>query len=114
MPRFAYVNGRYVPHGEAVVHIEDRGYQFADGVYEVVTIANGQMVDEGPHLDRLERSLGEISIPMPMSRRALRLVMRELVSRNAVRSEEHTSELQSLMRISYAAFCLKKNTHANP
>src|SRR3546814_19794654 len=86
MPRFAYVNGRYVPHGEAVVHIEDRGYQFADGVYEVVTIANGRMVDEDPHLDRLERSLGEISIPMPMSRRALKLVMRELVRRNAVRN----------------------------
>ena len=86
MPRFAYVNGRYVPHGEATVHIEDRGYQFADGVYEVVTIADGWMVDEDPHLDRLERSLGEISIPMPMSRRALKLVMRELVRRNAVRN----------------------------
>src|SRR3546814_753530 len=86
MPRFAYVNGRYVPHGEATVHVEDRGYQFADGVYEVVTIADGRMVDEDPHLDRLERSLGEISIPMPMSRRALKLVMRELVRRNAVRN----------------------------
>jgi D-alanine transaminase len=85
MPRYAYVNGRYVPHSAAAVHIEDRGYQFADGVYEVVTIVRGRMVDEDPHLDRLERSLGEISIAMPMNRRALKLVMRELVRRNRVR-----------------------------
>lgn len=85
MPRYAYVNGRYVPHSAAAVHIEDRGYQFADAVYEVVTIVRGRMVDEDPHLDRLERSLGEISIRMPMSRRALKLVMRELVRRNRVR-----------------------------
>jgi len=84
MPRYAYVNGRYVPHKEAAVHVEDRGYQFADGVYEVVTIVRGRMVDEDPHLDRLERSLGEISIGMPMSRRALKMVMRELVRRNRV------------------------------
>lgn len=85
MPRYAYVNGRYVPHMAAAVHIEDRGYQFADGVYEVVTIVRSRMVDEEPHLDRLERSLAEISISMPMSRRALKMVMRELVRRNRVR-----------------------------
>jgi D-alanine transaminase len=84
MPHFAYVNGRYVPHGAAAVHIEDRGYQFADGIYEVVTIVRGGMVDEDPHLDRLERSLGEIEIDMPMTRRALKMVMRELVRRNRV------------------------------
>ena len=82
MPKLAYVNGRYVPHDSAAVHIEDRGYQFADGVYEVVTIIRGRMVDEDPHLDRLERSLGEIEIPMPMTRTVLRMVMRELVRRN--------------------------------
>jgi D-alanine transaminase len=54
MPRYAYVNGRYVPHGDATVHIEDRGYQFADGVYEVITIVDGLLVDEGPHVDRLD------------------------------------------------------------
>lgn len=84
MPRHAYVNGRYVQHAAAAVHIEDRGYQFADGVYEVVTIVRGRMIDEDPHLDRLERSLGELSIGMPMSRRALQMVMRELVRRNRV------------------------------
>jgi D-alanine transaminase len=81
----AYVNGRYVPHGSAAVHIEDRGYQFADGVYEVVTIVGGRMIDEEPHLDRLERSLRELEIVMPMSRSVLRMVMRELVRRNRVK-----------------------------
>ena len=59
MPRYAYANGRFLPHNQASVHIEDRGYQFADGVYEVVPVHKGQVVDEEPHLDRLERSLSE-------------------------------------------------------
>jgi D-alanine transaminase len=84
MPREAYVNGRYVPHAQAAVHIEDRGYQFADGVYEVVTIHHGALIDEELHLDRLERSLGELRIAMPMSRAALKLVARELIRRNGV------------------------------
>lgn len=84
MPRQAYVNGRYCPHNEAAVHIEDRGYQFSDGVYEVVPVAKGMMVDEDPHLDRLERSLRELRIDMPMSRTALKLVCRELMRRNAL------------------------------
>ncbi|WP_366656318.1 D-amino-acid transaminase [Fodinicurvata sp. EGI_FJ10296] len=82
MPRFAYVNGRYVPHGDAAVHIEDRGFQFADGVYEVVSIHRGRLVDEAGHLDRLERSLNELRLQAPMTRRALALVMRELIRRN--------------------------------
>jgi D-alanine transaminase len=82
MPRQAYVNGRYVPHGTAAVHIEDRGYQFADGVYEVVPVTLGTLVDEDPHLDRLERSLSELRIAMPMSRPALKLAGRELMRRN--------------------------------
>ena len=85
MPRHAYVNGRYVPHHAAAVHIEDRGYQFADGVYEVVSVVAGRLVDEAPHLDRLERSLGELRISMPVGRRSLQLIMRELVRRNVLR-----------------------------
>jgi D-alanine transaminase len=85
MPRIAYVNGRYVPHGAAVVHIEDRGYQFADGVYEVVPIDRGNLVDEEPHLDRLDYSLGELRIEAPMSRRALKMILREVIRRNGVR-----------------------------
>jgi D-alanine transaminase len=84
MPRQAYVNGRYLPHGEAAVHIEDRGYQFADGVYEVVPVFNGILVDEDLHLDRLDRSLRELRIAQPMSRPALKLVSRELMRRNGL------------------------------
>ncbi|GGE79837.1 D-amino-acid transaminase [Stappia taiwanensis] len=86
MSRIAYVNGRYVRHAEAAVHIEDRGYQFADGVYEVCEIWRGKVVDERRHLDRLERSLRELSIAMPMSRAALAQVMREVIRRNRVQS----------------------------
>ena len=84
MPRIAYVNGRYVRHADASVHIEDRGYQFADGVYEVCEVARGFIVDMKRHLDRLDRSLRELSIGWPMHRRALELVMREVVRRNGV------------------------------
>jgi D-alanine transaminase len=85
MSRIAYVNGRYVPHREAAVHVEDRGYQFADGIYEVVCVKDGVVIDEEPHLDRLERSLGELRIAVPMGRPAMRHVTRELLRRNRVR-----------------------------
>jgi D-alanine transaminase len=84
MPRQAYVNGRYVPHNEAAVHIEDRGYQFADGVYEVVPVFNRILVDEDLHLARLDRSLGELRIARPMTRPALKLVSREMIRRNGL------------------------------
>jgi D-alanine transaminase len=87
MMRQAYVNGRYVPHAAAMVHIEDRGYQFADGVYEVIPVYHSILVDEGPHLDRLERSLRELAIAPPLSsRRALELVARELIRRNGLKT----------------------------
>ena len=82
MPRIAYVNGAYIPHRHATVHIEDRGYQFADGVYEVVNTYRGRLIDELHHLQRLERSLGALSIAAPMAPQAMRLVMREVVRRN--------------------------------
>lgn len=85
MGRIAYVNGRFVPHGEAAVHIEDRGYQLADAVYEVWALFDGKLGDAEGHFARLERSLGELRIPMPMSRRALTIVLREAVRRNRVR-----------------------------
>ncbi len=84
MPRDAYVNGRYLPHGAAQVHVEDRAYQFADGVYEVIAVHGGKLVDEEPHLDRLDHSLTSLKIDWPMSREALKLVIRELVRRNLV------------------------------
>jgi len=84
MSRIAYVNGHYVPHREAVVHVEDRGYQFADAVYEVCEIWRGKVVDETRHLARLERSLGELLISMPMDRAALKVVVREVLRRNRI------------------------------
>ncbi|PDT07854.1 D-amino-acid transaminase [Rhizobium sp. M1] len=86
MPRIAYVNGRYVKHSDASVHIEDRGYQFADGVYEVCEIRHGYIVDLTRHLNRLDRSLGELRIAWPMSRAALTQVIRETLRRNHVRN----------------------------
>jgi D-alanine transaminase len=85
MSRIAYVNGRYVPHGEAMVHVEDRGYQFADGVYEVCEVREGRPVDAPRHFARLVRSLGELRIALPMPLAALGVVIRETVRRNRVR-----------------------------
>lgn len=85
MSRIAYVNGSYLPHRRAAVHIEDRGYQFADGVYEVVGVVGGRLIDERLHLDRLFRSLAELSISPPMSEAALRFVMSEVIRRNHLR-----------------------------
>jgi D-alanine transaminase len=83
--RFAYVNGAYIPHACACVHIEDRGLQFADSVYEVFGVSDRRLLDEEEHLDRLERSLGEIAMARPMPRASLKLVLRELVRRNGIR-----------------------------
>jgi D-alanine transaminase len=84
MSRIAYVNGRYLPHRTAAVHIEDRGYQFADGVYEVVPVQRGKLIDEELHLDRLEFSLRELEIAPPMERGALKVVLREVLRRNDI------------------------------
>lgn len=86
MPRYSYVNGSYVPHSDACVHIEDRGYQFADGVYEVIGCIGGRFADERGHLERLERSMRELSITPPVERETLRFVMRHLLRLNRIRS----------------------------
>jgi len=85
MSRVAYVNGQYVPHGQATVHVEDRGFQFADGVYEVWSVFDGRMADFDGHMTRLHRSLNELRIPIPMTREALERVLKETVRRNRVR-----------------------------
>jgi D-alanine transaminase len=85
MARVAYVNGRFWPHGDASVHVEDRGYQFADGVYEVWAVLGGKLADSEGHLERLDRSLDELRIRRPMTRKALLSVLRETVRRNRVR-----------------------------
>jgi len=85
MSRIAYVNGRYLPLAQACVNVEDRGYQFSDGVYEVCEVRGGKLIDERRHIARLERSLSELRIAMPMSAAALGVVLREVVRRNRVR-----------------------------
>ncbi len=84
MSRIAYVNGRYLPHSAAAVHIEDRGFQFADAVYEVCEIRDGALVDPTLHFERLERSLRELAIAVPTSRSAMLVVMRRVAALNRV------------------------------
>ncbi|MGA9869271.1 MAG: D-amino-acid transaminase [Acetobacteraceae bacterium] len=84
MSRIAYVNGQYLPQRDAVVNVEDRGYQFADGIYEVIYLHDGRMIDADLHLDRLERSLRELRLPAPMGRAALVQVLAETARRNRV------------------------------
>src|SRR5271169_815844 len=84
MSRIAYVNGRYLPMRAAMVHVEDRGYQFGDGVYEVCEVREGRLIDERRHLARLKRSLDELRIRQPMSPRALGVVLREVIARNRI------------------------------
>jgi D-alanine transaminase len=84
MSRIAYVNGRYLPMRIAMVHVEDRGYQFGDGVYEVCEVRGGRLIDERRHLARLKRSLDELRIRQPMSPKALGVVLREVIARNRI------------------------------
>jgi D-alanine transaminase len=84
MSRIAYVNGRYIRLTAACVPVEDRGYQFADGVYEVIAVQGGRLVDEDEHLERLGYSLNELEISWPMSPRSMQAVMRELLRQNAI------------------------------
>jgi D-alanine transaminase len=85
MARIVYVNGRYLPYAEAGVHVEDRGFQFADSVYEVCEVRNGALIDTTRHLARLARSLSELKIAFPMAEPALRHVLGQVVRRNRVR-----------------------------
>ncbi|MBE1237714.1 D-amino-acid transaminase [Phaeovibrio sulfidiphilus] len=84
MPRLAYVNGRYVPYRNAMVHCEDRGYQFADAVYEVLGLYRGYPVDLEGHWARLFRSLRAIGIEAPFSAATLSFIAREVVRRNRI------------------------------
>jgi D-alanine transaminase len=84
MSRIAYVNGRYLAHSQAMVHIEDRGYQFADGVYEVCIVRGGVLIDETRHTRRLMRSLGELEIRQPVHSSALAVILREVIRRNRI------------------------------
>jgi len=81
-PRIVYVNGRFRPIEEATVPIMDRGFLFGDGIYEVTAVLDGKFIDNEPHLQRLDRSLGEIGIRNPHSMKEWIAIQRELISRN--------------------------------
>ncbi len=82
--RVAYVNGRYVARHSAMVHIEDRGYQFADGIYEVCEVFRGALIDEKRHFERLAYSASELQIALPLRPGALAIVVREILARNRI------------------------------
>ncbi len=86
MSRYAYVNGAYKRHDEACIHVEDRGFQFGDSVYEVVYLYKGRLIDADAHLDRMELSLQELKMEPPMSRGAMRVIMKELIRRNRLKT----------------------------
>lgn len=86
MTRIVYVNGAYKRYAEAAVHAEDRGFQFADAIYEVIEVLNGHLVDVTRHLARLNRSLRELGIAPPMSDAALKQVIAQVLRRNRVRN----------------------------
>jgi len=82
MTRFSYVNGHFTPHHSASIHIEDRGFQFADAVYDVIALIQGKLVDQEEHIDRFERSSKHLGIPFPLPRKTLLSIIKELVHRN--------------------------------
>lgn len=84
MTRTVYVNGDYLPENEATVSIFDRGFLFADGVYEVTSVLGGKLIDFEGHAKRLERSLGELQMDVPISSDDLLEVHRQLVERNGI------------------------------
>jgi D-alanine transaminase len=82
----AYVNGSFVPLAEAKVSILDRGFLFADGIYEVAAVLDGRLVDNASHLARLKRSVGEIALPLPETLERIQEIQKELVARNQLDS----------------------------
>ncbi|HWJ18908.1 MAG TPA: D-amino-acid transaminase [Geobacterales bacterium] len=86
MTRIVYVNGAYTPYADAAIHVEDRGFQFADGVYEVCEVRDGSLVDERRHMRRLGRSLLELGMTEPMGLRSLGVILRETIRRNRVKN----------------------------
>lgn len=111
MPKISYVNGRYITHNEASVHIEDRGYQFSDGIYEVMLVQNGVLVEGDRHFVRLARSLRELSIPAPMSRAAMECIVRELLRKN--RRRDGLLYIQVTRGVAKRDHAFPKHAHAS-
>jgi len=85
MTRTAWLNGAFLPLADARVSIMDRGFTFADGIYEVTAIIDGRLVDSAPHLARLERSAAALGIPLPLSLAEIESIERELIARDGVK-----------------------------
>ena len=84
MSRFVFVNGKYLPYEESKVHIEDRGYQFADGVYEVFAVIEHKLADYDAHMSRLLRSLSELNMKLPYSRKSIFFHISNIVKQNLI------------------------------
>jgi len=82
LEKIAYVNGAFVPHSEAKVSVFDRGFLFADGIYEVAAVLDGKLIDNASHLARLKRSVGEIELALPETLERIEAIQKELVKRN--------------------------------
>jgi D-alanine transaminase len=82
LEQIAYVNGSFVPMSEAKVSILDRGFLFADGIYEVAAVLDGRLIDNASHLARLERSVGEIALALPETPARIQEIQKELIARN--------------------------------
>ncbi len=108
MSRTVYVNGEYLPEEQASVSVFDRGFLFADAVYEVSSVLGGRMVDNAAHLARLERSLGELGIPSPASPEEIERIQRTLIERNGL--EEGLVYLQVSRGVADRDFAYPKNT----
>ena len=84
-PRIAWLNGHFLPLDEAKVSVQDRGFLFGDGIYEVTAVLDGRLVDYAPHAERLKRSLGEINLDLPVQYDTLHYLHREIADRNMMR-----------------------------
>ena len=91
LEKIAYVNGSFVPHSEAKVSVFDRGFLFADGIYEVAAVLDGKLIDNASHLARLERSVGEIQLALPETIARIQEIQKELIARNRPRQRHGLS-----------------------
>lgn len=82
MSRIVYVNGEFLPEEEAKISVFDRGFLFADGIYEVSTVINGKLIDNAAHLVRLRRSMSELNMPSPASDEEITEIQAQIVVQN--------------------------------
>ncbi len=109
MSRFAYINGKFVPHSQAHVHFEDRGYQFGDSIYEIAAVVNGKVIDEDAHLKRLDTSLKAVHISLPLQITNLKRLIREIIELN--RYKHGYVYIQVTRGVAPRGFPFPKNVH---